>query len=934
MPEKRIYGFLKSFPLGINSDVDPLLLPPTQLSFLSNGTVRGDFVKQRSCTQKFTLSYDKPATQTAFQLATTLFQGAAYFYPGLGLECLMLAVGGKLYRLVLGTTPNTATISAVALPDSGDSTTAVIHWLWQSEKWLIWNDGIALPMFYNGTTARRSLGSSPTTLATVGTNGYVVPPVGSYVSVPLSAAYSGQVGIPVLIGQAMYFLQSVGSTSTQGGTAINFSSTQLAGSGSDTIASGAKFVTNTKYAGWITAASVLTWPSNQPGNPTTVQITLGVQLTNPVGTSYHISTTYDSGVTICNGKITAVDGTGYVLTLSILNLYENNYAWTSSNAFFFNGSALSFTPVGFSIYPAPTTGVPTFTLTLSQNFSGNLNDTLTQGTAQFTVTAGIGTPTITCQMVNTPGGGPTIYTGTLPGPYSSLVLDSTTQTTSTVATYNGATPTNPSQGSITVSVAISGGILVTASSSGPAVGMIVATGSDLLYITSVGGNTGGTNTPYAYCQNQNDTSGTTVAAGAVISSIPELPVGRMGAYGMGRNWMCLADGKSFVAGDLVGAPSGSLANNYLDAVLKVSQNYFLAGGGTFKLPGAGTQIQAMKFVASLDASLGQGPLQVLTQNNIFSCNAPADMTTWASMTSPILTESLIGSGGISQDAVIQENCDLIFRTIDGDVRSMLMARLDFNLWGNTPISREVIRSLQNDLPGLLPFDTNIVFDNRMLLACQPIQSTRAVYHQALVVLNYDPLSSMQNKQPAVWDGEWDAPNILKLVDGFFGGVHRCFAICLSTDLTTIELHEILKDGAAINDDGTTEVTWFFESPSLFDHKLDHEYKRLIDGEIAIDQIQSDLTITAYYKPDQYPNWVQWFTVNVNYQGTTDPGFRPRIGLGLPSATVFDPVTNRPLREGFNYQTKLVITGYCRFLGGRCAADIIPQPEFAPPKTTV
>src|SRR5208283_1310274 len=180
MPEKRIYGFLKSFPLGINSDVDPLLLPPTQLSFLSNGTVRGDFVKQRSCTQKFTLSYDKPATQTAFQLATTLFQGAAYFYPGLGLECLMLAVGGKLYRLVLGTTPNTATISAVALPDSGDSTTAVIHWLWQSEKWLIWNDGIALPMFYNGTTARRSLGSSPTTLATVGTNGYVVPPVGSY----------------------------------------------------------------------------------------------------------------------------------------------------------------------------------------------------------------------------------------------------------------------------------------------------------------------------------------------------------------------------------------------------------------------------------------------------------------------------------------------------------------------------------------------------------------------------------------------------------------------------------------------------------------------------------------------------------------------------------------------------------------------------------
>jgi hypothetical protein len=52
---------------------------------------------------------------------------------------------------------------------------------------------------------------------------------------------------------------------------------------------------------------------------------------------------------------------------------------------------------------------------------------------------------------------------------------------------------------------------------------------------------------------------------------------------------------------------------------------------------------------------------------------------------------------------------------------------------------------------------------------------------------------------------------------------------------------------------------------------------------------------------------------------------------MPNPKVFDPTNNRPLREGYNFQTKFVFTGYCEFIGARFAADEIPEPEFAQPK---
>lgn len=426
----------------------------------------------------------------------------------------------------------------------------------------------------------------------------------------------------------------------------------------------------------------------------------------------------------------------------------------------------------------------------------------------------------------------------------------------------------------------------------------------------------------------------------------QLPPGRMGAYGMGRNWVCLPDGKQFVASDIEGGASGTPALDYRDAVLYITENTYLAGGGNFSVPGSIGEITAMRFGATLDASLGQGPLQVFTSEAVFSCNAPVDRTTWQSVTNPILTESLIGNGALSQNATILANGDFMFRSPIG-LASLILARRDFDTWGNVPQSREVDPILNKDNFGLLKFGSAVIFDNRILFTARPTQADQGVYHPLIIALNFDPISSLRGKAPSIYDGQWIGLNVLKLITGKFGGVDRCFAFTLETTTNQIELYEILKtvedpDFATdiITDfDGATErsIVQAFSSASIFNkHKADPTnelLKRLTNGEIMVDQLFGTVTFQAYWKPDQWPCWVPWYSWQEcsGNATATNPGFRPRMGLGEPPALPCDSDNDRPLREGYTFQFRLVITGQCRFLGAHFTAWTISQDEFAKPK---
>lgn len=450
-------------------------------------------------------------------------------------------------------------------------------------------------------------------------------------------------------------------------------------------------------------------------------------------------------------------------------------------------------------------------------------------------------------------------------------------------------------------------------------------------------------TPQTYSTTFPPTSPTTVLfpAGTIVyykAAKVQLPPGRCGCYGLGRNWMALADGKQFLASDIVGSSSGTVANNFRDAVLSVTENTYLAGGGNFTVPGNTGDIRAMAFTATLDSSLGQGPLQVFTPLNVFSCNAPVDRTTWASITNPILTQSLIAGGSLSQNSTVLANGDALFRAIDG-IRSLILGRREFTTWGNTSVSDEMQRVIQYDNQSLLQYASAVVFDNRLLMTANPVSTTQGVVHKGLYVMNFDPVSSLRGKAPSVYDGLWTGLNVLQLVTGLFNGIQRTFAFCLNTGINQIELWEVQLDTAAYYDNGSSPITWVFESPILDFNEKDNPaktYKRLMDGELQVDDIKGQVDFTVEYRPDQSPCWATWSSwsecaATVDNNGNAlQPQYRSRMGLGEPSAGVCDPSTGKTFRDGYWFQVRITVRGHCRFLGARFKAVTIPEDKFAQP----
>ena len=435
--------------------------------------------------------------------------------------------------------------------------------------------------------------------------------------------------------------------------------------------------------------------------------------------------------------------------------------------------------------------------------------------------------------------------------------------------------------------------------------------------------------------------GATVAAGNQATWTAggnELPPGRMGAYGLGRNWLCLIDGKQFVASDLVGGSSGTLANNFRDAVLNVTENNYLLGGGYFTIPGSYGEIRAFCFAETIDSSLGQGALQVFTDRNVFSCNAPVDRSTWQDLHNPILTESAKGGGGLSQWSTINVNSDIMSRARDG-IRSLTLTRREFNTWGNVPISREVQPQIDRDSDDLLRFTSAVVFDNRGLMLTEGVLNPeRGVYFTRIIPINYDPNSSLRGKEPSVYDALfWQGLNVFRILRGTFNNTERCFLFTLNNNTGKIELWELLPSATKeIYDAVDTRIVWSFEAFLDFGQKNPavRDRLRLDEAEIYVDELRGKVDFQAYYRPDDWPCWVPWASWQECEDNTiataTQPGFRPNMGLGEPDPAPCDPTNDRPLREGYTFHFKLVVTGHCRFKGGKFGAWTVPQPEWAKP----
>ena len=872
------YDQLFAFDLGVNGGLTPIKLPPNQLSFAVNTTVRGTFATSRPPYFLNVLDYSGNANPTSVQqaIATGFWQGWTYCQPDTGSAYMVAQISGRTFIFTPSPNPGTSTVLEVTIPGNPNPATITQAWLWQAERWVIINDGLSIPIFYDsGTQTCRRSEINSTLQGTVSSASFTVPPIGGTVQVVLTSPYTGLVG-SVIIGNSV---DANGNIILTG----NFVVTEVGGEVQSNIVT----LTNlTATPGQlITANQALVV---QPANLGIINVVLGVVSEN---------TQENTGVLF-----------KFISTI-VLSASLPSYVTEGSQLQFTQGSSVSATWKITNISSAGLRNVITI------EFDKLVSD----------VGDGIGS-TIT---VNTQA----------PAVGDSLTLVGNTQPNTTVGTLLNSFVAPQIGNTVNVPVpdsTVQAELVLPYSGLN---GQIVFIGNTQWQVTESTSTANSDDTITVENLNIDTTTPVVFAENSTFFNLAELPVGRMGAYGMGRNFVSLPNGVSYIGGDIVGGSSGSPIYNGRDAVLKWTENTL-----NFSVPNNSGIITAMRFTAILNTSLGQGPLQIVTPGGIFSANVPTDSTTWASTTQPIQTEALIGYGGLGQNSAVVVNGDLMYRAIDG-IRSLIQGQRLFDSWGNVPDSFEVSNILNADNPAGLPFASAIQFDNRFLITVDPIQGSQGVYHPGLIALNFDPLSSLAGKSDSVYDGLWTGINVLQLVTGMFNGVPRAFAMTFEPAQNSLALYEILPTSGGFMDNGSVPIISSFESPPIFRNvpnsihpaakpKADFfQQIELLDGEVYLSDIQpgSTVTVQAEYRPDFSQCWFPWSTFSVcNDPDSTVPIYGVRKGLGKPESSQENSATGTQSNRGRWFQVRFTITGHCQFVGARFSATDAPDSLYSTP----
>jgi hypothetical protein len=425
-----------------------------------------------------------------------------------------------------------------------------------------------------------------------------------------------------------------------------------------------------------------------------------------------------------------------------------------------------------------------------------------------------------------------------------------------------------------------------------------------------------------------------------VPTLGQMTAGKMMQYHRGRVAKVNPDGYTYSIGDIVYGSSGTPSEKFRDSLLYVKENDWLVGGGFFTVPGVYGQIQFMRDMADLNVALGQGPLMLGAEKAVFSVNLPKTRDDWAKVEDPLQAVAHIANGGVSQNASINVNADLFYRTLEG-VRTLAISQREFaNQWGNTPVSREMNRVLPYDDPTLLQYSSAVYFDNRMLVTTSPSYSARGVFFRGSSIMDFDVLSSIRGKEPAVWEGVWTGVNTLQYIVGKTNKKSRCFEF-ITTGTGDIELWEQTTDSKV--DKVNYPIKWVFETADFFRksqqfHELD--MKRLINGELYITDLVGTANFRVWWKPDQHPCWEYWtsFSQCANASDCDETGdcvektvnqpqYRHRLPFGQPPDTCDSVDKRKRLREGRTFQLRIQVIGSCKIRGLRLMANTIKEPAM-------
>jgi hypothetical protein len=1045
---------------GVDANSDPTLLATNQVAFLGNMSLRSDFASTRPPYIKQLLTFPDTITKANY---SGMFQGAC-FYQSLEdptLNSIIVSIGGHLFRifiyqnflvqeitpalpdlvtiqftvpaggesLVIDVTDSTSfSISQVLVIDGGTYTITAIG----ADELTVTYSGGALNTDYSIPTASRVY-STQVASETVNTGGFTVPALGATVTIPITGPSSDfTVNDYIAIAGGEYKVTALGIGSID--------CTYEGNAGPQTVA-----------AGEVIYAQLFVTLNEK------VTVTVNIPV---IGASMSLTVTNGSSFTVAQDLL--INDGSYTITGIALNVLTATYNGGASSGSINAGTVILGAQIATeTVVDAPNPTLPAFVVpvigaTVTIYPSGpttdfNPADVILISKGTYTITT-VNAVSLDC-VYN--GGSSVAVGGTVPittviyGAQSTVTTPELTTNPFTVPAVSSVVtiPITSDTGFTVAQTFITGGDNFTVTSVLTGLNQVVATytggvahvvlGSQILdtlgnQIVSYATNPPTADFVYMWqaeryviivCKNQNTLYFDGSNTRPMSQANDQLQSSYVGCYAWGRNWLAQVNGHRFIASDLVGDPSGTSANIYIDAILYMTENDMLNGGGAFTTPANLGPITAMSVLSQLDTSLGIGPVLVGTVDSIFSVQAPVDRTTWQNLTFPIQSVAVQGAGPTGPRSMTPINSDCWFRALDG-LRSLVASRRDFQTnRSNTPNSIEMSPVFDNDTQSLLFYATVESFDNRIFCTCSPYRTKYGVAHRGLAVINQDSISSINKDSAPIWEGLWTGLNIFQIVTGMLNGTKHCYAFVLN-DTNGIDLWELQPEvddsfydetkslvsttnlipagthyfGATFNIESllspstTYSISWGvndksltnvggnpayianpgigmitkFTTPAVFvgtlltgnfnslitssiynsssltlnripiESWLDsramsfgdpEQLKKLIMGELYLDDIVDAVVIKIYFRPDQYPLWTAWTTLTIcaNVSQCTftsdDAGtcvmwaeerkqYGARITLPRPPETC-NNITGKPMNRGFEFQFRMEITGYCR-----------------------
>lgn len=410
----------------------------------------------------------------------------------------------------------------------------------------------------------------------------------------------------------------------------------------------------------------------------------------------------------------------------------------------------------------------------------------------------------------------------------------------------------------------------------------------------------------------------------------EIPSAGPMDYHQNRLWYAFS-GRGYTAGDIIlNKTSGTIGFNFRDSVLKVTENPVAKGGDAFVTPSWAGNIRALKHASNLDTALGQSPLFILTRRAVFTCEAPITRQDWTSAdfnNFPLQKVALVKGGTYAERAVVPVNEDLFYPgPPNGDIRSVRMSIRNDHAWGTVPLSRNENRVLQFNDRSLMRFASGMEFDNRLWQTALPENTPAGVGFRAVLPLDFDVISTLEEREPPAWEGVYEGLLHLQVVEGDFGGRQRAFSIVWSEKDQQIQIWEMTLDDRFQN--GENRVTWEVEFPA-YTGGDPFRLKQLETAELWIDKMLGTVEFEAFFRPDQHPCWFSWHAwkdcaakdcreernATCIYPGQPFcEQFRATKTLPKPPVYCQTGGQRRPSHLGYQFQVRLVIKGWCRIRG--------------------